>query len=225
MSASLAAEFAAEDRAEGEEYVRRNTDSMFGWTWRSSRISAKLLCPCSTAGPKEEASLALHPAAGAAAAAAPPPAAPACCARKQPREPDVPNCPAAPPGVCTAAAHACYCMTACNCAAHAMLPATGAFTEGVGPGDGCSRAARARAQECPRNLWGGAQLFPRHTTCPRAAQQVVCLGKSCAPPQRFCVCLSPRATAEASRLSPWIAALWFVLTLWAKKKQKRLTKK
>ena len=48
MSASLAAEFAAEGRAEGEEYVRRNTDSMFGWTRRSSRISAKLLCPWST---------------------------------------------------------------------------------------------------------------------------------------------------------------------------------
>ena len=25
---------------QGEEYVRRNTDSMFGWTWRSLRISA-----------------------------------------------------------------------------------------------------------------------------------------------------------------------------------------
>ena len=53
------------------------------------------------------------------------------------------NCPAVPPGVCTAAAHTWCCMTACNCAAHAMPPATGAFTEGVGPGDGCSRAGRA----------------------------------------------------------------------------------
>ena len=79
---SLAAEFAAEGRAEGEEYVRRNTDSMFGWTWRSSRISAELLCPWSTAGPKEEASLATLPAAGTEATAAPPPAAPACCARR-----------------------------------------------------------------------------------------------------------------------------------------------
>jgi len=42
-------------------------------------------------------------------------------------------------------------------------------------------------------------------------------------PKGFVYC--SRATAEASRLSPWVAALWFVLTLWAKKKQKMLTKK
>jgi len=30
------------------------TDSMFGWTWRSWRISAKLLCPWSTAVPKQQ---------------------------------------------------------------------------------------------------------------------------------------------------------------------------
>jgi len=45
----------------------------------------------------------------------------------------------------------------------------------------------------------------------------------CPTPKVLCMC--SRATAEASRLSPWAAALWFVLTLWAKKKQKRLTKK
>ena len=41
------------------------------------------------------------------------------------------------------------------------------------------------------------------------------------------LCSTPkvsRATAQASRLSPWVAALWFVLTLWAKKRQKMLTK-
>ena len=36
-----------------------------------------------------------------------------------------------------------------------------------------------------------------------------------------------RATAQASRLSPWVAALLFVLTLWAKvkKRQKKVDKK
>ena len=33
-------------------------------------------------------------------------------------------------------------MTVCSCAAHSMLPATGALIEGEGPRDGCSRAAR-----------------------------------------------------------------------------------
>jgi len=56
------------------------TDSMFGWTWRSWRISAKLLCPWSTAVPKEEASLALLPT--AAVAADPTSAAPTCCVRR-----------------------------------------------------------------------------------------------------------------------------------------------
>ena len=64
------------------EYVRQNTDSMFGWTWRSSRISAKLLRPWSTTCPKEEVSLALLPASGTEATAAPQPEAPAYCARR-----------------------------------------------------------------------------------------------------------------------------------------------
>jgi len=70
------------------------------------------------------------------------------------------------------------------------------FTEGVGPGDGCSRAARVLERVVPH-------------------------------PKGFVYC--SRATAEASRPSPWVAVgqapLCFVLTLWAKKKQKWLTKK
>ena len=50
--------------------------------------------------------------------------------------------PTAPPDVYTAAAHARCCRPACICAAHAMLPVTGALVEGEGPGDGCSWAAR-----------------------------------------------------------------------------------
>jgi len=51
--------------------------------------------------------------------------------------------PGSPSGVYTTAAHASCYMTACNCAVHAISPATGVFTEGVGPADGCSRGARA----------------------------------------------------------------------------------
>ena len=60
-------------------------------------------------------------------------------------------------------------MTACNCAAHAMPPATGAFTEGVGPGDGCSRPGRAflgmscvleRVVSHPKGFTGKSANFP-----------------------------------------------------------------
>jgi len=60
-------------------------------------------------------------------------------------------------------------MTACNCAAHAMTQATGAFTEGVGPGDCCSRAGRAflgmscvleREVSRPKGFTGNSTIFP-----------------------------------------------------------------
>jgi len=50
-----------------------------------------------------------------------------------------------------------------------MPPATGAFTEGVGPGDGCSRAARAflgmscvleRVVPHPKGFTGNSGSFP-----------------------------------------------------------------
>jgi len=83
---------------------------------------------------------------------------------------------------------------------------------------------------CPRHATSHGSIYRRGGTRRWLSRgtsyllgHVVCLGKSCVPPQRFCIC--SRATAESSRLSPWVAPLWFELTLWAKKKQKRLTKK
>ena len=199
-SAALSAEFAAEGRSKGEEYVCRNTDSMFGLTWRSWRISAKLLCPWSTAVPTEDASMALLP---EAAEASPPPAAPACCVRRATKRAWCEaNCLATPPGVYTAAAHACCCRTACICAAHAMLSVTGALVEGEGPGDGCSRAAR--------DFFGMSCVF----------------GKVVPHPEDF-VCSS---TGNSSDFPPqplgilgisWCS--WFKQTSWARPK-KNLTK-
>ena len=77
---------------------------------------------------------------------------------------------------------------------------------------------------CPRHATSHRSIYRRGgtrrwllTSSSCLLGHVVCLGKSCTPPQGFVY----RATAEA----PWVAALWFVLTLWTKKKQKRLTKK
>jgi len=60
-----------------------------------------------------------------------PPPTPAWCAA---------NCLAASLGVCTVDVHACWCMTACSCAALAMLPVTRTLAEGGELGDSCSWA-------------------------------------------------------------------------------------
>ena len=90
------------------------------------------------------------------------------------------NCPAAPPGVYTAAAHACCCRTAIIGAAHAMLPVTGLLVEGKGPGDGCSRAAR--------DFFGMSCV----------------LEKLCPTPDLKILYVYWQATAVTSRLSLWV---------------------
>jgi len=160
ISASLAAEFAAEGRPEGEEYVRRNTVSMFGWTCRSSRISDKLLCPWSTAGRfiGTASSSRSSISSGSTTSSA-------CLLRTQSNQESLMRNKL--PGFTSRRLHSCCPCILQNDSVQLRCPR-----------HATNHRSNYRRGESRRWLLTSNSCLLGH---------VVCFGKSCAPPQRFCV--------------------------------------